>query len=206
MISHLCKSGVKTGNYFDKKKNKNYKYHSLKSCSSPLFTQLQSVWYKNNKKIIPLTEIQKIEPLGLAIWFGDDGASIDPASRQIATMGFSIEENQLLIDLFEHKFNLFPKIRFNQRKEHYLSFTKNTMRNFIELIRPHLHASLLYKIENISKSARKFSEFQAKEIREKYKKGGCTMRSLAIEYNCNSATICATIHGSYSKRDNLEWQ
>lgn len=205
ILKEYCASAPKEGSSYNKKYDKWHKTIMLRTRCLPAFTQLHDLWYKEGKKIVPQQEVNEIDPLGLAVWFGDDGGSTQSSRRELATHSFTEEEQLLLQDLFVEKFAIKPEICRNQNCVPYLVFSKTSMRKFIGIIKPHLHATMIYKILHVSVRQRKFTKSQAEDIRGKYRTGCHTQRALAKEYNVSCSVIWRTIHGKYSSRDEYEW-
>ena len=203
-IKDLCKSEPKSSRYYSDKYQKWYESIRFRTKCSEEFTSLWHLWYKNGKKIIPLEEVAKLNAFGLSIWFSDDGSSTQSSRREIASHSFTVKENYALINILHNNFKILPEIAYQKGKP-YLVFSKTSMRRLIEIIKPHIHLSMKYKIDKVSKKQRHFTAEEAIEIREKYDTGEYTQRSLAKEKGVSCATICKTLNGKYSTRDPYDW-
>lgn len=73
----------------------------------PCFNDFYNLFYKSNKKIIPINIGNLLTPLSLVYWICDDG-SWNKVGRYITlcTDSFSLLEVELLIDVLNKKFNL----------------------------------------------------------------------------------------------------
>ena len=61
--------------WYDKKRNKNHcswYFHTVSSETLGLFHKL---FYRNGLKIVPIGLLRELNPLGLAIWYMDDGSN-----------------------------------------------------------------------------------------------------------------------------------
>ncbi len=140
----------------------NYKIYKGKSgyCdkavySSSLITDrtissvVNKCYYKNNKKTITKEMLQYITPASLAIWYMDNGSlkhkndGLSP-SIILSTCRFSLEENNLLIDMLKEKFNIESNLR---REKNYWSIyitTKGTI-PFLTLVTKYMPKCMRYK-------------------------------------------------------------
>jgi len=55
-------------------KGKFYKTHEIISTIHPVFTKYYNQFYRGHKKIITRKILDKLTPIGLAIWYMDDGS------------------------------------------------------------------------------------------------------------------------------------
>jgi len=77
----------------------------------PIFTTYRKVFYPEGKKIVPREILKKLEPLGLAVWYMDDGgfwpgSSSRPNSRWVTlnTQSFTHDENTMIKNWLDEKF------------------------------------------------------------------------------------------------------
>ncbi len=114
----------------------------------------RNLFYKNGKKEVNKDILDKLEPLGLAIWYMDDGTySKKDRNSSIFTNGFTYEENILIKEWFESKWKLFPKVyatrnpkKYPNKVWHYLNFSVSETVKLINIIRDYIHPSMKYKI------------------------------------------------------------
>jgi len=102
-------------------------------------------WYPNGKKIVP-SMVYDLNPLGLAVWFMDDGSYHKGTSNYyFATDGFSLNDVTVLVDMLKTNFSISATI--HQRKNKYVLYIPAKSRErFTSLIYPYLCNSMLYKI------------------------------------------------------------
>jgi len=128
--------------------------HTTLATSSLLV--LQPWWrefYPDKPKVIPKTRILELEPLGLAVWYMDDG---NYHNRQLATHGFTFDDNEWLAsEFFPQQFKLHPHVMpcrwINGKKTEkptscYLYFPSAEFRLFIKIVKPFMHSCLQYKV------------------------------------------------------------
>lgn len=121
--------------------------------SNKYFRVLKKFIYKNGKKNITKNILNFLTPQGLAIWYMDDGnLSLKKRDGKVharelfLNTHLSVEENQVIIDYFSEKWG----INFTQVKNNGLyrlrCGTKEAAK-FIEIIKPYIVPSMLYKID-----------------------------------------------------------
>lgn len=62
--------------FTDKNGVNHQKYYQLSASSSEYIKQLDKLFYPNGKKIYPSGTIEKLTPLGFALWYADDGTTV----------------------------------------------------------------------------------------------------------------------------------
>lgn len=62
--------------FTDKKGVNHQKYYQLSASSSEYIKELDKLFYPNGKKIYPTGIIEKLTPLGFALWYADDGTTV----------------------------------------------------------------------------------------------------------------------------------
>jgi len=115
----------------------------FRTVTHPEFSDLRGLFYRGKRKIVPAQSVG-LTPFGLAVWVMDDGA-LEGRQLRLNTQSFSLEENEELTTVLRAKFGL--DVRLNQDKGKYrLRFTAASMPALIEIVRPHIHPSMLYKL------------------------------------------------------------
>ena len=120
----------------------------------------QAIFYPNGTKICPRHMLDMLCPLGLAIWFADDGTTIqvgyNPATGssqrrrvQICTDSFSLEEVNGIIEFFEKRYGSTTLVK--RGKDMYrVQIGAEAAQKFIIDISPYFieyFPSLLYKLD-----------------------------------------------------------
>jgi len=90
VLKRFC-SKPKEEQEYDKRTNKIYYSVRVKILSHPLMTKMYNSFYKNGKKYINERVLNYIDPLGIAVWFMDDGY-FDHGGFSIATNCFTEED------------------------------------------------------------------------------------------------------------------
>lgn len=136
---------------------KTYGKCQLYTSPAPVLNELYKKFY-SEKKTITRGLLDELTPLGLAIWYMDDGSYIkDKNSRSsvLYTMCFSEEEHEILKEYFSQKWNLDVRIvhsrskisLFNIREKEYsfLRFPTGETPKFLKIINKYMHPSMHYK-------------------------------------------------------------
>lgn len=122
------------------KKNNNFNAYKFKTHQYNFIKLYRKYIYKNNKKQITRKILNRLTPLGLAIWYMDDGGLSQKkqkgkvhANDLMLNTGLTKQENQIIIDYFQEEWG----IKFTQVKNHNTyrlrCGTKNA-RKFINII------------------------------------------------------------------------
>ena len=132
--------------------NRNKKIYFVSSKSSEELFEYYNKFYKNGKKII-YNIIDEIDEISLAFWIMDDGnlqkhkAKIESCHYALATHSFSEEENDILIEMFNNKFGLDPKKKFDKRcNKYFLVFPTKDTKKISKIISKYVHPSMNYKL------------------------------------------------------------
>lgn len=104
------------------------------SLSSSVLKELYSKWYPNGKKIVP--QDLELTPQLLLIWFLDDGYTATHGGINIATDGFSLEDNIYLQQQFK-KLNIDVNFHIASSRENIrLYIPKSNVQTFYNIIGP----------------------------------------------------------------------
>lgn len=131
---------------FNKRTKKYYNKYSVKFLANQVYEKFYNSLYKNGIKSVTQEWLDKITPLGLAIWFMDDGSNCGT----IATNCFTKEECFLIQKLLKSKYNIETTLQ-KQRKENiqYVIYIKtNSRKLFYNTIIKYVIPSMLYKLKN----------------------------------------------------------
>jgi len=105
---------------------------------------LHSLFYNNDKKILPKNLYNLLTPLSLAIWTMDDGDN-DKNSIRYNTQSFSLKEQEILKRLLKEKYQLQANLN-KDRNSYRLRVNKESKAKLIKLISPFIIPSMKYKI------------------------------------------------------------
>jgi hypothetical protein len=118
----LIKSGFKTTELYEKNTKLNgnlYKGFEVRTLTYDFIKLYRKIFYTNKKNIANRKILNRLNPLGLAIWYMDDGGlsqkkrnNIVVANDLMLNTYLTKEENQVIIDYFKEIWD----ISFNQYK------------------------------------------------------------------------------------------
>jgi hypothetical protein len=118
----------------------NYSLHTL---GHPDILKIAEELYINNKKTVTREYLNKLTPLGLAIWWMDDGSE----SGMLSTHSFSKEENKIIVKYLKEVWNIDSKIYHVKSKDLYCILIRNkSLDNFRDIIKPYIPDCMKYKI------------------------------------------------------------
>jgi hypothetical protein len=125
----------------DKRTSKKYEKVICRIYSHPVFNGYYNLFYRNKVKYISKEMLWRLEGLGLAIWYMDDGCK-NNNTYSIATNCFSEEDFEIIKDFFFQKFNI-EVTRHNNGVTYIL---KKSAPTFKLLIQPYVIDSMKYKL------------------------------------------------------------
>jgi len=140
-LKRFCRRPFDT--YQDDKRTKKRYY---KTCclinTNPVFNIYYQKFYPNKHKIVPKDLLYKLEGLGLAIWFMDDGSKVGCSGYQLATNSFSLEDLQIIKEFFTNKFDINISIWSNNS----IYINKEDSLKFKALIESYIVDCMKYKL------------------------------------------------------------
>lgn len=101
--------------WHDKKRNKNHYSWYFHTISSETLGLFHRFFYRNGIKIVPIELLKELNPLGLAIWYMDDGSN-NGGSITLNTHCFSEQEQIVIQDLLKNKFGVVATIVKDRNK------------------------------------------------------------------------------------------
>ena len=109
-------------------------------------------FYQNKQKHIPKHIGKLLTPLGLAIWFMDDGSrkSEEHKTFNIHTLGFVKKELEMLRDVLKEKFNLNTSLHKQRYSYWRIYILSESAERFRELVAPYVDpiVSMKHKLGN----------------------------------------------------------
>jgi len=104
-------------------------------------TELHTLFYPAGRKIVPLNIGSLLTAKSLAYWAMDDGEK-HVSGFILNTSGFTLNDVKLLGGVLKDNWDLDTSIHSRNR----LYINASSKNKFIELVKPHFHSSMLYKI------------------------------------------------------------
>jgi len=134
---------------FNKRRTKIGALHA-RSRVYPALNAYYGMFYEGGKKRINLEILNRLNALGLAVWYMDDGSYHQRNKMStLYTNGFSYDETLMIKEWFKNRWNLLPKIfsiSARSKKYYYPSFGASETRKLVNIIQPYIHQSMRYKI------------------------------------------------------------
>lgn len=112
------------------------------SQSNPLYTEYRRLFYNTGTKQVSKEIIEKIKPLGLAVWFMDDGYK-SQYGYYLSTNSFNIISCNIIKDYLKSEFNLTTTIDSKNR----IYIHSTSAKIFRSIVEPYIHPTLKYKLE-----------------------------------------------------------
>lgn len=129
-------------------------YITIDSRVHPFYTALRNHMYIDGRKTIDEHVMKCLTPLGLALWYQDDGCLTNHESFLtpfLCTHGFSKAEVEMMSRMLQKSFGL--QWRLRKDKSYYaLRLRRRDKEEFFNLIRPYIHEIMKYKIRDDGRS------------------------------------------------------
>lgn len=146
-----------TVKYRNKKvQDKIYGTYDLFTTNSKFLNHIYKAMYKNGAKTVTRHQLDRLTPLGLALWYMDDGGArfryrnnktlISNRAVSIATNGFSYEEHKIIQKYFKENWGISVNI-YRERESYYIWFQGKEAHKFLKIIAPYIIPLMKYKID-----------------------------------------------------------
>ena len=131
----------------------------FRTISHPELTEIGKLFYQNRQKIVPKDIASLLSPIGLAVWFMDDGAYHRSGGYLINTQCFTIAECDILRDVLRKKFNIENITRHKDHNGWRLYIQVSSAKKFREIVEPFMLKDMMYKIKSPVETTRKLLTF-----------------------------------------------
>jgi len=115
----------------------------------PDLTPIHKEYYPDGKKNFSRELLDKIDDLGLAVWYMDDGVSCHRKSLEICTGIMPIETQQNISNWFLERWGIESRIRYTENGGYRIKFIREHAVKLATIINPHIHPSMAYKIKGL---------------------------------------------------------
>jgi LAGLIDADG DNA endonuclease family len=130
--------------YCDKRTGKTYTNLNFWTKSLPMLNDFYIIFYFNKLKVVP-TDLSLLTPIALAHLIMQDGSRGTSRGLYICTDSFKLIEVQRLVDYLSNTYKIKCSIhRVNGRYRIYI--LAKSVKIVTDLILPHMHDSMLYKL------------------------------------------------------------
>jgi Cytochrome c oxidase subunit III/LAGLIDADG DNA endonuclease family len=132
--------------------NKLRYYYRFRTYTFSSFNWIYDSFYINNRKVIPSFIGEYLTPLALAIWIMDDGTLYKNKGLKFCTNCFTLKEVKFLQNILLEKYHLESSIHKTGNINQYAIYIlKSSMNNLINIVKPYIHPTMMYKIINLDK-------------------------------------------------------
>ena len=122
--------------------------HYMTTRRSPALTHYRHVFYPEGKKIVPDTMLNLLGPLGLAVWFMDDGSLAKKGHMILCTNAWPFEDQVRISQYFFNRWGIQSIPELIAGRYWRLRFRVADTATLYQLIAPHLHEIFLRKWES----------------------------------------------------------
>lgn len=138
----------KTYEIFDKKLGKNFYMFESRASKN-----LESIYQLSKSSVSDV--LKKLTPLGLAVWFMDDGTIYNAKDKKtkeyntfnvtLGTYRFNYEEHLIIQKWFNDMFGFDARIAKKRVDTYNIRFTVKDSTTFLQMTKQYAHPSLMYK-------------------------------------------------------------
>jgi len=142
-------------------KGKEYPKVRVLSKTHPTYTHLWKRFYHNGRKTVDSFLMEHLTPLGLAIWYQDDGNLKNHENYltpMLETNNFNVAEHKIMTKTLADKFHLEFRCNHLNAKYLMLRLRRKDRENFFDIIREYIHPTMAYKIQDDGKVLRLFGD------------------------------------------------
>ncbi len=127
-------------------------YYRFRTYTFSSFNWILDSFYLHNRKVIPRFIGDYLTPLALAIWIMDDGSLHKNKGLKFSTNCFTLKEIKFLQGILLEKYNLKSTIhKTGYINQYNIYILKSSMNDLINIVKPHIHPTMMYKIINLNK-------------------------------------------------------
>ena len=130
--------------WHDSKRNKDHYSWYFHTQSNKALGLIHKLFYQNNIKVVPRDLIEILDPLGLAVWYMDDGSN-KGSNITLNTHCFSNEEQEMIRNWFRDKFAIRTTL-VKDRSKFKIAIGYNELPKFMNIVQSHIISSMSYKI------------------------------------------------------------
>lgn len=120
----------------------------MRTVSHPNLNNLVYEYYPNGKKLISIELLNKIDELGLAVWYMDDGHTYHGSRLEIALGECGEHVAEIICNWFLSRWKIKSGYRYT-RGGYRCFFNVENSKKLVSLIYPHFVQSMLFKIQKL---------------------------------------------------------
>jgi len=158
--------------------NQSQRVFALWTKVHPKLTEFRKHWYPNGRKEVNFGDLERLDALGLAVWYMDDGSyNFRGDTCALYTESFELMENKALKLYFERKWAISPRIcckrksrnNWATKETYFLLFNVRDSTKFLEVVSPFVHSCMARKLKITRvEDHRKYLKKLAMKRRERY--------------------------------------
>jgi LAGLIDADG DNA endonuclease family protein len=139
-----CKSKKPDLKTIISKNNKLLYYWKVESYYLTEFEWLYDVFYKNNKKTIPLKFKEYLTPLSLSVWYLDNTDKLYLSDNQ----SFNLNNENLdnILKILKDKYSIDSTYKLEGKSKVSFYIKNKSLNNFSRIVKPYISSSLQYKL------------------------------------------------------------
>ncbi len=206
MLKSLTSVRITDG--FSHCKGKAYPKVRVLTKTHPFYTHLWKRFYHNGRKTVDHFLMEHLTPLGLALWYQDDGNLKEHENYltpYLETNCFNVVEHEVMSKALADKFHI--EFRANKLNAQYLHLClrRKDREAFYSIVSPYIHPTMAYKVADKGEVLRLFGEpvvYQCEicgiEVRTTFARRNAPNRFCLDCYNKHRSTI-GTTRNQYSE-------
>lgn len=155
MLKNLTSVRITDG--FATAKGKEYPKVRVITKTHPTYTHLHKRFYHNGRKTIDQFLMEHLTPLGLALWYQDDGNLKNHENYltpMLETNCFNVVEHAVMTKALADKFHIEFRANHLNAKYLMLRLRRKDRERFFDIIRDYIHPTMAYKIQDDGKTLR----------------------------------------------------
>lgn len=128
------------------KNNKLLYYWKAESYYLTQFEWLYQMFYKHNRKTIPLNLKEYLTPLSLSTWYLDNTDKLYLSDNQ--SFDLNNENLNYISQILKDKYNIYTSYRLESKGKVAFYIENKSLNNFSETVKPYISSSLQYKLND----------------------------------------------------------
>lgn len=120
---------------------------AFRTISHPELSEIGRIFYKDYRKILPENLEKILTPIGLAVWFMDDGVRYQKyGTYTVNTQCYTVEEMHQMREILSRKFGIIQTSLHSDHNGWRLYIQKESSERFKRIVKPFILPSMAYKI------------------------------------------------------------
>ena len=130
-------------------------YHWFLNVDGNLTNKMKDEIYINGRKTITKEAVNRLNDVGLALWYMDDGSltyrdeTVQSCFVRLNTQALSRDENDLLCEFLNNKYGIECHVRDDRKKDgrnyYFIRISASSTKDFLKIVTPYMCKSMAYK-------------------------------------------------------------